>query len=135
MSKVLIVYGTLKQGFPNHTHISSERYLGIALTSPRYEMYRYGSYPALLIGGESPTAIHGELYEVGDSSLVRLDKLEGVDSNLFERKEIELAQATLTRLPVTQSSYDSIASLKVDAYFFKKPVQGAANCGSFWGAR
>ena len=135
MSKVLFVYGTLKQGFPNHAHISRERYLGIAATAPKYEMYRYGSYPALIDGKESPLSIHGELYEVVDSQLIQLDKLEGVDVGLFERKQLELSSVSLTRLPLEQCSYDSIKALTVEAYFFKKPILGAANCGPFWGSR
>lgn len=135
MSKVLFVYGTLKHGFPNHGHIATERYLGVAATSPKYEMFRYGSYPALVPASQSPVSIHGELYEVCDAQLVKLDRLEGVDVGLFERRQIELQDVNLMRLPLSQASFDGISSLIVDAYFFQKPVHGAANCGSFWSAR
>lgn len=144
MSKVIFVYGTLKQGFPNHGHISSQRYLGVAKTKPKYAMYRYGSYPGLVeaelaaSGGFEPphdVLIHGELYEVNDQALVHLDRLEGVGSGLFERKPLEIQESQLVRLPVLQGCFDAISHGVVEAYFFRKNLSGAANCGPFWGAR
>ncbi len=144
MSKVIFVYGTLKQGFHNHNHISSQRYLGVAKTKPKYAMYRYGSYPALVEaelaasgGFELPhdVTIHGELYEVVEQALEPLDRLEGVGSGLFERKSVEIGESHLFRLPVLQKSFDAISQGVVEAYFFRKNLSGAANCGPFWGAR
>jgi gamma-glutamylcyclotransferase (GGCT)/AIG2-like uncharacterized protein YtfP len=142
MTRILFVYGTLKQGFPNHGHISSQRYLGVAQAAQKYAMYRYGSYPALVDDENSLHKIIGELYEVDESSLTHLDKVEGVDVGLFERKPITLEKTGflptfLSRMPLQQSSWDNISAEQpvVEAYFFRRNLGGAANCGSFWGIR
>ena len=75
-STILFVYGTLKHGQRNHSLMRESRFLGEAVTEPRYTLLDMGSFPGMIAGGT--TAVHGELYEVGPELLARLDRHEGV---------------------------------------------------------
>lgn len=87
---LLFVYGTLRHGEPNHSQLSDARFLSEAITEPRFELVDLGGYPALLEGGG--TAVRGELYEIGDALLRRLDVFEDVPQ-LYERTEIYVGGA------------------------------------------
>jgi gamma-glutamylaminecyclotransferase len=69
------VYGTLKRGHHNHTFLKGSKFLGEANTGPGYKLVIRG-LPFLLedTDGEGCT---GELYEVTNLTLKRLDALEG----------------------------------------------------------
>ncbi len=83
---LVFVYGTLKRGHPNHDVLAraDARFLMAWATAPEYEMVDLGAFPAVQEGGG--TAIHGEIYEVGD--LAPIDRLEGYPV-LYGRKRIE----------------------------------------------
>lgn len=69
-------YGTLKRGHGNHRIIANARFVGQAVTEPRFTMLGLGGFPGIVDGGETP--ISGELYEVTDDTMMeRLDRLEG----------------------------------------------------------
>jgi gamma-glutamylaminecyclotransferase len=71
----ILVYGTLMKGFGNHALLGSEpKYIGEGTTLPEFTMYDLGGFPALASDGQ--TAIKGEIYDVGDSVLSVLDRLE-----------------------------------------------------------
>jgi gamma-glutamylcyclotransferase (GGCT)/AIG2-like uncharacterized protein YtfP len=70
----VFVYGTLRQGEPNHALLASARFVGEARTPPAYTLVDLGSYPAMTDGGTS--AVTGELYLVDAATLARLDELE-----------------------------------------------------------
>lgn len=140
MGKHLVfVYGTLKRGFSRNHALREERYIGIARTTPTYGMYGYGGYPALVdqplaeaSGVEAGKRIFGELYEVDDACLIELDKIEGTDRGLFERRDITLDEVTMTALPTDATVWFNLARKTAQAYFFKKTVTGAADCGPLW---
>jgi gamma-glutamylcyclotransferase (GGCT)/AIG2-like uncharacterized protein YtfP len=70
------VYGSLMQGYGNHRRIKDANLLGKFTTSKAYTMYSLGSFPAVVCGGD--TAIHGEVYETEDQSIIHgLYALEG----------------------------------------------------------
>jgi gamma-glutamylcyclotransferase (GGCT)/AIG2-like uncharacterized protein YtfP len=96
-------------------------------------MYRYGSYPAI-VEESNGSKIFGELYEVSDACLVELDLLEGVDSNLFVRKIINLDFLNLFSLPMQKNVSDDLFSNQAHAYFFSNPSRlvGAKDCGVNW---
>lgn len=133
MKYLLFVYGTLKMGHQRHSYLSQQRYIGIAATSPNYRMYRYGSYPAI-IEEDNGLKIFGELYEISDHCLMELDRLEGVESNLFVRKIINLDSLNLFSLPTQKNVSDDLFSNQAHAYFFSNPLKlvGAKDCGSNW---
>lgn len=84
---LLFVYGTLRQGEPNHRELGRARFVAQVRTAPVYELVDLGSYPALLEGGQ--TAVHGELYEVDESWVHHIDAFEEVPA-LYARKPIHL---------------------------------------------
>jgi len=88
---LVFVYGTLMKGELHHTTIAHARFLRAAETLPEYELVQIDYYPAMLPGGSH--AIRGELYEVDDQTLRRLDHLEDVP-HYYERLIIPLADGT-----------------------------------------
>jgi len=86
-SAVLFVYGSLLRGQVNHFWMEGARYLGEAVTVPRFELLDLGPFPALVDGGS--TAVHGELYEVDAVLLARLDVFEDVPE-MYRRDVVQL---------------------------------------------
>ena len=87
----VFVYGTLLAGEPNHDLLAGARCLGPARTAPAFDLYSFGPYPGLV--REGGTAVAGELYEVDDATLARLDVLEGYP-DLYDRGPIRLSDGT-----------------------------------------
>jgi gamma-glutamylaminecyclotransferase len=80
----LFVYGSLLSGQANHRVLSGARFIGTATSEPRYALVDLGPYPGIIDGD---AGIVGELYEVDDDHLARIDRFEG---SAFERREILL---------------------------------------------
>lgn len=87
----MFVYGTLMKGELHHTSMAHARFLRAAETQPAYDLVQIDYYPAMLAGGRS--RIVGELYEVDEQTLARLDALEEVPT-YYERLPIQLADGT-----------------------------------------
>ena len=90
MNKHLVfVYGTLRRGglrampdvFPG------AKFVGGA--SVRGRLYDLGEYPGLLLG-ESDSRVVGEVYEVDDATLDRMDAIEASDDYRRRRVEVSL---------------------------------------------
>jgi len=89
MEKVF-VYGSLKQGYGNHTLLETSELVSEGKTvDDDYTMLSLGGFPGVLLQGT--TRILGEVYEVTDEVFQRLDRLEGFPS-FYNRKEIEVEQ-------------------------------------------
>jgi len=86
MTSLVLVYGSLKQGFYNHSVLAGASYLGTYVTPPKYTMYDMGSYPAIEMGGD--TAISCEVYEVAGMGMKALDSLEGYP-HFYNRKLLD----------------------------------------------
>jgi gamma-glutamylaminecyclotransferase len=84
----LFVYGTLMHGEPNH-HVLGARARAVAgaVTAPRYRLVDLGEYPVLI--GDGTDAVRGELYDLDEAGLRRLDRFEGHPA-LFRRQPVEL---------------------------------------------
>lgn len=82
---LIFTYGTLKKGHGNHRLLESATYLGTAQSLPEFTMLHLGGFPGIVRGGE--TVIKGELYEVDDATLSRLDRLEG-HPTFYERQPL-----------------------------------------------
>lgn len=137
--QLLFVYGSLKRGFSRHSALREQRYIGIARTAPNYAMFGYGGFPALVdqelaenSGVTASNNIFGELYEVDDACMIELDKIEGVDRKLFERKEVNLESVTMVGLPTSEGVWKKIAGKKAIAYFFQLKLNGAGDVGVLW---
>lgn len=75
MSVPLFVYGTLKKGFPLHSFLAEQKFLGAALLKG-FRMLDLGAYPGV-VRDEKAGTIKGELYSVDEVLLRRLDYIEG----------------------------------------------------------
>ena len=89
MNKHLVfVYGTLRRGgagamsirFPNSQFIADAKVSG--------SLYDLGAYPGVLLN-ESNSLVIGEVYEVDDEILNKLDEIEA--SSYYSRKQIEIS--------------------------------------------
>jgi gamma-glutamylcyclotransferase (GGCT)/AIG2-like uncharacterized protein YtfP len=84
---LIFVYGTLRRGESNHAQLRGARFVGTARTEQRYELVHVSGYPALLEDGS--VGVSGELYEVDDALLRRLDEFEEVPE-MYQRKWVSL---------------------------------------------
>lgn len=82
-------------------------------------MINCGSYPGLLDATDGQgRAIAGELWQVDDDGVKRLDIVEGTVDHLFERRAVRLQGV---REPV-------------EAYYFAAEAAGMADAGTNWQA-
>ena len=86
MTNLVFVYGTLKKGFGNHRLLEKAHFLGEAYLR-RTKMVDLGAYPAVITGGKKD--VMGEIYQVDDETLARLDRLEGHPS-FYERRQVKV---------------------------------------------
>jgi len=87
----IFVYGSLLSGERNHRVLEGARFIGEDRTAPHFSLHDLGSYPAMVADGAH--AIVGELHEVDELTLARLDSLEG-HPNYYERHTITLADGS-----------------------------------------
>ena len=81
MKHRLFVYGTLKKGFPNHdNYMETAKELGKYQTIEKYPLVLCGEryVPCLIYSPGDGHHVEGELYEVDDKCLNRLDALERI---------------------------------------------------------
>jgi len=83
----IFVYGSLLSGEGHHSRLAASRAIGARRTLPCYTLVDLGPYPALLEHGT--TSVDGELYEVDDATLARIDAFEGHPA-LYERVAVRL---------------------------------------------
>lgn len=91
MSERLFVYGTLKRGLSRHAALAGQRFLGTARTQPHYRLLVVADFPGLVrVPVHTGRSIRGEVWEVSDACLRRLDEIESVADALFYRAPVEL---------------------------------------------
>jgi gamma-glutamylcyclotransferase (GGCT)/AIG2-like uncharacterized protein YtfP len=106
---LVFVYGTLKRGDCRHRFMAGSKFVGLAATASGYRLFHLGEYPAMVqdpAGGQ----IEGEVFEVSDATLRRLDEVEGVADTRYVRKPIPLV--------------DRFAGMTVEAYLYEGSVRG-----------
>lgn len=88
VSNKLFVYGTLKEGFPLNHCMAGAKYLGPAITKKaKFAIDTVNEmYPGIIIGRYR---IKGDLYEINENIIERLDVVEGVPE-LFEKATIRI---------------------------------------------
>ena len=84
----LFVYGSLRRGRENHDELDGAEYVGPARTEPRYRLVQQEGYRALIEGDRT---IEGELYDVDEEMMSRLDEFEG---NGYRRSTVALADGS-----------------------------------------
>lgn len=85
----VFVYGTLRQGQPNHSLLEEggARFISPAKTWDGYTMIHLGGFPGVVAAG--PYIIKGELYEVPETTVANvLDPLEG-HPTFYRRRRID----------------------------------------------
>jgi gamma-glutamylaminecyclotransferase len=89
MKHLLFVYGTLKKGFPNHeNYMESAKPLGKYRTIEKYPLVLCGAryVPCMIDSPGKGHHVDGEVYEVDDECLNRIDALERIqDSDGYRR--------------------------------------------------
>ena len=90
MHKVF-VFGTLKEGFPNHKINKGSRLEGNYLTKNRYPLYLIGNRfsPWLILEKGNGHNVRGQVFMVSDTTLAEMDKLERTnESDGYRRIEL-----------------------------------------------
>jgi gamma-glutamylcyclotransferase (GGCT)/AIG2-like uncharacterized protein YtfP len=113
----VFVYGTLKRGQPRHRFLAGQTFVGTAATRPIYRMFNVGKYPALVRHGDG-RSIAGEIWDVDETCLHTLDRVEGCELGLYVRAAVEL-------LPPCDG-------LSAVTYLYLLPVEGLSDCGTCW---
>ena len=115
MTKIF-VYGTLKRGKVRHQHMKGATFLREARTAAKYALYQSPgvNYPCLVEDDTQGVSIEGELWEVPDDCLARLDVVEGVP-DWFQRRVISLEDGQ-----------------EAQAYFVTKKPEDAVRLGCRW---
>jgi len=114
----VFVYGTLKRGCSNHGQLVGQRYLGDARTAPGFTLYAVADYPGMVRSPDATHFVTGEVWEVDDACLKRLDAFEGVDVGLYAREPIALEAP--------------FAGEPVDTYFYLRSTAGLTPIGPTW---
>ncbi len=92
---LLFVYGSLRKDLHNNYLLEKCKFVGLSYTVNDFVMFglKSKSYPYVIekenFNEILPTKITGELYEVDNITLEKLDKLED-HPNTYKRKEIEV---------------------------------------------
>jgi len=91
MQTLVMVYGTLKKGFPNSPLLRTATYLGACRTVGMYPLVVGGDWfsPYLLAAPGLGHRVVGEMYAVCPKVLAALDQLENVGVN-YTREAIEV---------------------------------------------
>ena len=86
--EILFIYGSLKRGFHNHTHLLGvAKYAGLGATLEKYALYVNGS-PAV-IKHEKISKIFGELFVIHSLTLEDIDRIKG-HPNWYRREKVEI---------------------------------------------
>ncbi len=117
MKTRVFVYGTLKTGLSNHGWLRGQTLLGQAMTEPRYRMFDLGGYPGMVECADG-LSIEGEVWEVDEAGLARLNVLEGVAEGEYALDVIALK--------------GDWAGREVLGYLYLGPVTGKRDVGANW---
>jgi gamma-glutamylcyclotransferase (GGCT)/AIG2-like uncharacterized protein YtfP len=105
---LVFVYGTLRRGGAGAMSIRFPDAKFIADTKVSGSLYDLGAYPGLLLN-ESTSLVVGEVYEVDDEILHRLDEFEA--SSNYWRKEVEISLGTHRSMCWTYEPHPEFHSL------------------------
>tara|TARA_B100000683_G_scaffold276740_2_gene331867 strand:+ start:769 stop:1170 length:402 start_codon:yes stop_codon:yes gene_type:complete len=126
----LFVYGTLKSDQSNHYRLTGQRYIGIAHTTTDYRLFEIegrfetlGTYPGLVKlpypnVTDKGISIQGELWDVDDECLDKLNAYEDLDSGEYVIEEVSLI--------------DKPDDIPVMSYLYRWDIRGMHDCGTSW---
>ena len=101
MNHDIFIYGTLKEGFPNHHHNVGTRKTGAFLTVEQFPLVLNGQRhsPCLIYSPGQGYRVRGEVYRVDDEGLALMDKLEQIESPDGYRR-LQISITSETQLPL-----------------------------------
>ena len=111
MTNALFIYGTLMPGLRLEAEMHGARFMGPAQVPGR--LVDLGRYPGLLQGDEQVT---GEVFEVDDAHLARLDGVEGMVPGDRAASQYWREEVTVVGGPLKGQS--------VQTYVYNRPVEG-----------
>lgn len=115
---LLFLYGTLKRGGSNHGYMLGQRFVIEACTQPAYRLYDLGGYPGMVAVATEGLSIIGEIWDVDEAALARLDELEDIAGGEYAREAIKM-------LPPHEE-------WEVEGYRYLLPVSGRRDLGRTW---
>ena len=110
MTHTLFIYGTLMPGLRLEAEMQGARFLGAAQVPGR--LVDVGRYPGLLPGDGS---VSGEVYEVDDAQLARLDGVEGIVPGNRKASQYWREEVTVTAGP--------LQGRRVQTHLYNRPVE------------
>jgi len=93
MMHEIFVYGTLREGYPNHHHNVGTRSSGIFRTVEKFPLVLNGqrNSPCLIDAPGSGFRVRGEVYRVDDEGLALMDRLERIEAaEGYQRRQIQI---------------------------------------------
>jgi gamma-glutamylaminecyclotransferase len=101
MNHDIFVYGTLREGYPNHHHNVGVRKTGTFRTVEQFPLVLYGPRysPCLIYSPGEGYPVRGEVYRVDDAGLALMDKLERIESPDGYRR-LQISITSETKLPL-----------------------------------
>jgi len=110
MPFLVFVFGTLKEGLPNHSTLQGTRWAGEFMTRERYPLYLVGDRhsPWLVDQPGQGERVCGQVFEVSASALAAMDRLERTtepDGYLRACIEVERVSSEVASKPVTVFAY------------------------------
>lgn len=69
--------------------MGNSQFCGSARTTKAYQLFDMGGFPGM-VPLKDGTGVSGEIYDVSETTKMRLDRYECVDNGLFRFEEIEL---------------------------------------------
>ena len=116
----LFIYGTIKRGQCRADVMREQKFLGNVKLVPMYKMFNLGQFPALVeVSVENNgTMIEGELWEVDEDCVRRLDMIEGAPS-FYRRQEVKVAG-------------QEAEALYVESYLYQGDTSDSEDVGVSW---
>ena len=102
----IFVYGTLREGYPNHHHNVGTRSSGTFRTVAMFPLVLNGqrNSPCLIDAPGKGFRVRGEVYRVDEAGLALMDKLERIEAaDGYHRRKIQItsdAQSVPARVSV-----------------------------------
>jgi gamma-glutamylcyclotransferase (GGCT)/AIG2-like uncharacterized protein YtfP len=116
--RLVFVYGTLKRDCSNHHFLADQRFVSEARTIPGFRLHNLGGYPGMVPHADDREGVTGEIWEVDEACLRRLDALEGLADGHYRREPIPL-------LPPH-------ADQRIEGYIYARSVADRREIGGTW---
>jgi gamma-glutamylaminecyclotransferase len=101
MNHDIFVYGTLREGYPNHHHNVGVRKPGTFRTVEQFPLVLNGQRfsPCLIFSPGEGYPVRGEVYRVDDEGLALMDQLERIEAPHGYRR-LQISVTCETQLPL-----------------------------------